>query len=152
MKKTFLIILLFSLSACLTEPKKDKIESVSNKTNNKLKENKGFDLFKLSAGKYPSDINLFDNPEFIERLKKLIGNKYNFVRDYWSVETPIEFKNGIYILKGCEKHNCNWTNFILTYEVSNNHLSAGIRDEKKVKIFSEKIHHPNIIDEWKKKE
>lgn len=156
MKKTLYIILFLSLSSCFTEPKKEKepYKNTIQKTDSKIKleKKKSLELLKSSVGKYPSDFKLFENPIFLKRLKKLIGNRYDFLIDYWNIETPIEFKNEIYIIKGCEQHNCNWTNFIVTYDLTNNHLSVGIREEKKVKIFSEKKHHPFIIDEWKKEE
>jgi hypothetical protein len=156
MKKIFFVIILLSLTACLTEPKKNRNENTNSdikiENNNKSKTSKknGLEFFKLSEGKYPSEIKLFDNTDFVNRLKKLIGYRYDFLEDYWSIEMPIEFKNGIYIIEGCEKHNCGWTNFIVTYDLTYNHLSVGIRDERKVKIFSEKSYHPLIIDEWEK--
>lgn len=158
MKKLFYIILSFSLIACLTEPKKDRTQysdsNINIEKNNKLKKIKkiGLEFFEKSEGKYPSELNLFENTEFVKRLKKLIGFRFGFLKDYWNVEMPIEFKNGVYIVEGCEKHNCGWTNFIVTYDLKYNHLSVGIREEQKVKIYSEKTYHPLVIDEWEKEQ
>lgn len=153
MKKVILIFLSLILFSCLTEPRKETTKEQIEKHSKPLPiEDKKIVFSNIAKGKYPSDINIFQNTDFTKRLESLIGYKYDFLIDYWDLETPIELNNGIYIFKGCQKHNCNATNFIITYNLSLNYLSVGIRDEMKVKIFSERNYHPLEIDEWKKNE
>jgi hypothetical protein len=93
-------------------------------------------------------IILFDNKIFTDRLKNLLGDKYQFLQNRWSTEVPIEIKNNNFVAKACESPNCGWTDFIIVYNISNNVMSVGIRNEKKVSIFSEKTKDSELINEW----
>lgn len=107
------------------------------------------EFLKELNGKYPSRAKLFDNSSFTQRLKKLLGNsRYNFLSETWAVETPMEFSNNVFVASGCQAHNCGSTNFIVVVDFSKNVMYAGIREEEKVKTYSEDGSNPPKIIEW----
>ena len=88
-------------------------------------------------GLYPKDINLLEDSVLKQRLINLIGNKYYFLAENWNVETPIKVKNNTFIASGCQSQNCDITNFIIIIDFSKGILYCGIRENNKVKSFSE---------------
>lgn len=92
---------------------------------------------------------MLENGEFTQRLRKLLGtSRYNFLKETWNVETPIEFENNIFVASACQAHNCASTNFIITVDFTNNVMYAGIREEDKVKIYSEDGSRSIIVSDW----
>ncbi len=109
------------------------------------------DFLKDQDGKYPAEAKLFDNAAFTQRLKKLLGDdRYDFLKEKWAVETPMEFKNEVFVASGCQAHNCGSTNFIVVYDFTGNVMNAGIREEDKVKIYTENNSESPKINEWAK--
>jgi len=114
-----------------------------NSTSNNL------DFLKQLNGKYPYEVKLFDNSTFTQRLKKLLGNsRYNFLTETWAVEIPMEFTNNIFVASGCQAHNCDSTNFIIVVDFSKNVMYAGVREEDKVKTYSEDGSNSPKVTEW----
>ncbi len=119
------------------------IKQPDNSTLNNL------DFLKKLNGKYPYEVKLFENTALMQRLKKLLGNsRYNFLKETWAVETPMEFANNIFVASGCQAHNCGSTNFIIVFDFSNNVMYVGIREEDKVKTYSEDGSNSPKINEW----
>ena len=114
-----------------------------NSTSNNL------EFLKKLNGKYPFKVKLFDNSEFNQRLKKLLGNsRYKFLSETWAVETPMEFSNNIFVAFGCQAHNCGSTNFIIVVDFSENLMYAGIREDDIVKTYSEDGSTLPKVIEW----
>lgn len=114
-------------------------------------ENSKFNILeglKKFKGKYPFEAKLFQDSAFADRLKKLLGDRYNFLKENWTLATPIELSNNIFIASGCKAHFCNSTNFIVVYDFSSNVMYAGIRDENNVKAYSEDGTISSRITEW----
>ena len=99
-------------------------------------------------GKYPFDVKLFNSQSLTTRLKKLLGNRYQFMISTWAVEVPIEVKNNLFVANGCEQHNCGATNFIIVYDFTKNNLSVGIREEDKVNTYSEDGSNSPRVLQW----
>ena len=99
-------------------------------------------------GKYPFDVKLFNSQSLTTRLKKLLGNRYQFMISTWAVEVPIEVKNNLFVANGCEQHNCGATNFIIVYDFTKNNLSAGIREGDKVNTYSEDGSNSPRVLQW----
>jgi hypothetical protein len=119
------------------------IKEPDNSTLNNL------DFLKKLNGKYPWEVKLFNNSALMQRLKKLLGNsRFNFLKETWYLENPMEFTNNIFVASGCEQHNCGSTNFIIVYDFSNNVLYAGIREQDKVKTYSEDGSNSPKVNEW----
>jgi len=95
------------------------------------------DFLISTNGIYPKDINLLEDSVLKQRLINLIGNNYYFLAENWNVETPIKVKNNTFIASGCQSQNCDITNFIIIIDFSKGILYCGIRENDKVKSFSE---------------
>jgi hypothetical protein len=166
----FTSLILFSLliSSCnqigRTENSKNDSTTKENETQNKeegLSEKKqdknnqpfvdktdNLDFLKTMNGKYSYEIKLLDNPILTKRLKKLLGNRYSFLKETWSVETPIEVKDNIFSASACEAHNCASTNFIIIIDFSKNVLYAGVRENDIVKTYSEDGSNSQKLNEF----
>ena len=118
-----------------------------NQPNNSSSNN--LDFLKELNGKYPYEVNLFENEAFNQRLKNLLGNKsYNFLKETWSIESPIEFSDNIFVASGCQEHNCGFTNFIIVVDFSKNIMYAGIREEDYVETYSEDGGNSPKVKAW----
>lgn len=97
------------------------------------------DLWHLKAleGKYPKESGFFSDTMFTQRLQKLVGPDYDFMRDTCIVESPVEVEGSIVSASGCEAHNCGASNFIVIADLEANVLYAGVRKNNDVKTFSE---------------
>jgi hypothetical protein len=122
-------------------------KTVKSTTDNLTSNN--LDFLKKLNGKYPYEVNLFDNSTFTQRLKNLLGNsKYNFLIETWAVEVPMEYANNIFVASGCQAHNCASTNFIIVVDFAKNVMYAGIREEDEVKTYSEDGSNSTKVSEW----
>jgi len=124
---------------------KSKEKSTSKGSNRSYK---SMDFLKELNGKQPYDVKLFENQEFAFRLKKLLGNRYEFLKETWAVEPPMEFAENVFTATGCEAHNCGATNFIIVYDFTSNVMSVGIREEFNVETYSEDGTTPSEITDW----
>ena len=159
MKHYYLYAILFILTSCFIEPKKDIEVSYNKKELQKRKQHRekiviqkkinDFDYLKNLAGKYPFDVKLLENVLLQKKIKNLIGNRFYFLKNTWSTEVPIKIEDGFFIASGCEQHNCNNTNFIIVMELKTNKLFVGIREENEIKIYSEGDFEPKQITDWK---
>lgn len=102
------------------------------------------------AGKYPNDVKLLDNSILNPRLKKLLGGRFTFFKETWAVESPMEIRNDLFIASACQAHNCASTNFIIVADLSKNILYAGVREEEKVKVYSEDGSSNTEVENWVK--
>jgi len=100
-------------------------------------------------GKYPYEIKLFDNSIFYQRLEKLLGNdNCEFLISNFDVQSPITIKNDVFVAEACQAHNCGDTDFIVVYDFSNDTMYAGIREEGKIRTYSEKGENPTILKKY----
>ncbi len=95
------------------------------------------DFLKSFDGKYPADVKLFDNPVLSSRLTKILGNRFNFLKENFAVESPMTINQNIFIARGCQAHNCVFTNFIIIADIEKNIIYIGIREEQDIKTYSE---------------
>jgi hypothetical protein len=160
MKHYYLYAILFFLSSCFTEPKKNidvnnRKKTVTKKLNQKRdkiitqKKISDFDTFKNLEGKYPFEVKLLENTLLEKKIKNLIGNRFYFLKNTWSTEVPIKIEDGFFVASGCEQHNCNNTNFIIVMELKTNKLFVGIREENEIELYSEGDFEPTQITDWK---
>ncbi len=124
---------------------KTKEQKISEDTNSN-----DIDFLKKFNGKYPYEVKLLDNSIIKKRLKNLIGDsRFFFLKKTWAVETPMEIKNNIFVASACEAHNCNMTNFIIALDMSKNIMYVGIREEGKIRTYTEAGNNfPEQIQEW----
>ena len=103
--KNFLLLLLPLFIAFTTVAQSNT--KVKSKTSTSLAYLKNYD------SKYPGEVKLFSKPQFVNRVKALIGTRYTLLKNYWNVESPIEIVNDIFIAYACRPHNCDITNFMI---------------------------------------
>ena len=134
---------------------KKELDSYKNNKNEITKRQKpqtqsdDISFLKNFDGKYSHEVKFLENSVIKERLKRLIGDRFTFLEKTWAVETPMEIKNNFFIASACEAHNCNMTNFIVVVDINKNVMYAGVREEGRIKTYSEdgsKI--PAQINEW----
>lgn len=101
-------------------------------------------------GKYPREVKFLDHTLIRDRLKKLMGKRFDFMDETWAVETPIKINNNILVASACEAHNCGNTNFIVAIDLTKNRMYAGVREEKQVKTYSEEGENkfPQPVKDW----
>lgn len=99
-------------------------------------------------GKYPAKVKLLGNNPLNKRLKTLLKIRYGFLIKNWGPETPIEVNKNTFIAWGCQQHNCSNTNFTIVVDFVKNVLYVGIREEEKVKIYSEDGSKNTEVTNW----
>lgn len=100
-------------------------------------------------GKYPDDVKLLEVPLIENRVKKLIGERFDFMKTNWSVESPMKIKDNYFIASACQAHNCYNTQFIIVIDLYTDIMSVGIREELHATTFSESnIELPPPITFW----
>lgn len=100
---------------------------------------------------YPNNIKLFSDGRLAVRLKSLLKEKYKFLKNSWTVETPIEIKDNFFVAWGCQQHNCSNTNFIIVVDFKKNVIHSGIRAEEFITIYSEDGTSNPEITKWSKR-
>jgi hypothetical protein len=95
------------------------------------------DFLREYVDKYPRDVNLLDNPHITKRLEKLLGIRYAFLKEAWTVESPMQIDENTFIAGGCMEHNCGDTNFIIVVDLAQNLMYVGIREDGWTKVYSE---------------
>lgn len=131
-----------------------KVESSNNTqlqneiTNNTQVPN-DLEFLSESNGKYPSDIKLFDNDIFKTRLVGLIGEKYNSLIEKWNTEYPIEVSdNNVFVATANETQNSVLTCFILVFDITNNILYVGMKEDGEIQLYSESGKTCQQLDVW----
>lgn len=94
---------------------------------------------KKSAGKYPYEIKLLENPEVKARLTKLLGSEWPDMKANWNVEIPIEIESGIFRSSACQAHNCAANNYVMFVDLDNDNINVyHIEEDKGTKTYFEK--------------
>lgn len=96
------------------------------------------EIITKNEGKYPHDIKLFEDKNFAERVKKLVGKEYDEMLKNFNVEGPIVSDSGIYKLNGCKQHDCPGYATDIYYDSKNDNLNVSIDKNGKVTDFTEK--------------
>lgn len=131
--------LLFENDKALSEYKSVKASSENN-------DDLSF-LNKLN-GQYTDAFWNIDKPVFYKRIKKLLNNYFETLREICCVESPIEIKDNKLIATACESHNCNSTNYIVIVDILKNKIYVGLRKDDQIKTFTEDGHTPQEMKDW----
>ncbi len=109
------------------------------------------EFLRSMKGKYAHDVDLLNIDIINQRLKKLLGDKFNFISDIseFGPSSPINVDNDIFSSNTCQQHNCYYTNYIIVADIKKNLLYVGIREEEYVNIYSENEDDiPGILRNW----
>jgi hypothetical protein len=94
---------------------------------------------KKSAGKYPYEVKLLENPELKARLTKLLGSNWPDMKANWNVETPIEIDGNIFKASACQAHNCGANNYVMFVDLGSDNINVyHIEEDKGAKTYFEK--------------
>lgn len=88
-------------------------------------------------GKYPHDVKLLDHPIIKKRLTKMIGKRYDYLKEIWEVDTPIEIKNGFFYASAMQANSGGDPGAVIMADLKKNVLYVGIRKYQNVKVYSE---------------
>ena len=95
-----------------------------------------FEFLRKYNGQYAYKVKLLENKKVKQALVALIGSsRYEFVKNNYGVENPIEVKNDVFTSYACQQHNCSDTNFIIVINILDNSVYAGIRENGKVTLY-----------------
>lgn len=102
-------------------------------------------------GQYPGDAKLFDNPRFKSRLRKLLGNQYNYlVKDVWQVEIPIKVGNDFLYAWAMQAHSGGDPAATLLADFHTNTLYVEIIKDHTTILYSEdgSTALPKALADW----
>lgn len=94
-------------------------------------------ILKKSAGKYPSDIKLIENPEIKSRLQKLLGKDWPDMKAKFDVEMPNEVEDNIFKGEACEAHNCGDNRYIIYVDLGDGNINVFHIESGKTKKYLE---------------
>jgi hypothetical protein len=80
-------------------------------------------------GHYPSEL-FRKEPALKQRLRKLLGTRYQFFSNRLQTEVPIENDGGVLIVQGCEAHQCTIEVSILAIELDADKLHVAIKSSE----------------------
>lgn len=145
MKNYFLIIAVILFSACNSNSGTE--QSAGSDTSYIKKENivttnanptSTLEFIKDWDGKMPMEAGMFDDTVLVTRLKDLLGNEFQYFRENWNVQTPIEKENNIYTASGCKQNDCPSYFSIVYFDIENNNINVLIKRGLLFKLFTEK--------------
>lgn len=80
-------------------------------------------------GHYPSEL-FRKEPALKQRLRKLLGTRYQFFFNRLQTEMPIENDGGVLIVQGCAAHQCTIEVSILAIELDADKLHVAIKSSE----------------------
>lgn len=103
-------------------------------------------VFQSAIGKYPFEVNLFQNPKLKSRLIKLIGaQRFKFLVKNFDVQSPIEYSSWNYHSFACQAHNCGGVEFEISYNADKDCLAVRYMVDGRNQYFKEK---PSVNAIW----
>lgn len=119
--------------------KEIKIQPKTNQqmqTNSKSKPDSLF--FSEIIGKYPTQVNLFQNEILTSRLKNINRFDYDALIANWNTETPITIENQIIHASGCKAHNCSSNGYELFIDLKNDNINIYHFRGNTLRVYTEK--------------
>jgi len=132
------------------------LTSCNQEANNKITKqqhgnttSENLDFMKKLNGKYPYEVKLLNNSVLKKRLKKMLGSQYDYMKNIWEVQSPIEINNGLFYAWAMQAHSGGDPSAVLMVDFNKNVLYVGIRKDKQEKIYSEDgSDAPQKIQDW----
>ncbi len=145
--KNYLLIFVATIffASCNQNPGANQADGIDSTTINKenivttnANPSSSLDFIKSREGKTATEAGMFDDSVLITRLKDLLGNEYQYFKEHWNVQTPIEKENNIYTASGCKQTDCPSYFSIVYFDVEKNNLNVLIKRGLLFKLFTEK--------------
>jgi hypothetical protein len=121
------------------------------KSDNVIKKSNSLDGLKERVVKNSSEASFFDDKAVVTRLKKMVGSRYDFLEENWNVTSGLELKNNQIFGEACQIHSCGITEFIILVNYNTNVIYCAMREDGKVKKYSEDNSENEEIERWIKK-
>ncbi|OMP77252.1 hypothetical protein BW716_20760 [[Flexibacter] sp. ATCC 35208] len=139
--------------------KKDNIEAPE--TDTMITINDAVELVKVTSwkhfeqydGKYITETDILQREPLKSRLKTLLGNDNNTLRERFDVAPPIEVENDVLYNQGCRKHYCGADEAAIAIDMKSDIVYAGVAANGIVKLYSEQRdpRFPEKLLKWKEK-
>lgn len=102
------------------------------------------DLAFLTAwsGKYPQDVDMFGLKVLDNRLKRLMGARYDTMIADWNTETPIQVEDSVIHTSGCKAHDCPADSYELYIDLKNNNINVYNFHHDTLTFYAEKDSFP----------
>lgn len=141
-----LVLTLLLLAACGPEGSHDsdrKGSSEKKSDSAKVLPQKEIDKLNSLIGKYPNQVNLFEQDQIKGRLQSVLGNKYENFIENWNTETPIVKKGNVLHTSGCKAHDCAANSYDLFLDLKSNIINIYHIKNGKEKVYKE--HDTEIV-------
>lgn len=125
-------VLMFGMWACTTPEQSDTAENEVATAVSEVE-----NIITLNEGKYPREIDLFEDEEMIERLQFLLGDRYEEMLANFNVESPIVSEDGIYKVTGCKQHACPEYYVTILLDAIRDNMNVLINQDGKIDGFGE---------------
>ncbi len=148
MKKYFLIITTaFLIISCNENGKTDQASGadssiIENIVNRNITPTSSLDFIENWNGKTAMEAGMFEDSLLVKRLENLLGNEFQYFKENWNVQTPIQKVQGIYSASGCNQSDCSSYYSIVYFDVKNNNINVLIKRGIHSKLFTEKEEIP----------
>ncbi|WP_343672711.1 hypothetical protein [Chitinophaga sp.] len=109
--------------------------------------------FERYDGKYITETDILQQEPLKSRLKTLLGNDNNTLRQRFDVAPPIEVENDVLYNQGCRKHYCGADEAAIAIDMKRDIVYAGVAVNGVVKLYSEEqgAGFPEKLLRWKEK-
>ncbi|NOQ91331.1 MAG: hypothetical protein GQ552_01285 [Flavobacteriaceae bacterium] len=94
--------------------------------------------FNALLGKYPTQVNLFQNEILTSRLKSINRFDYDALIANWNTETPITIENQIIHSSGCKAHDCPSSGYELFIDLKNDNINIYHFRGNTLRVYTEK--------------
>lgn len=148
-----LIVFALSFGACQSgnSPKAEGSESSAQSTADQEKRAPSpLEFLRELKGKYPFEVD-FENHEALKsRIHALVGDRVKFMNRIsdGGPSGPIEVDGDVFAAGVCMAHDCYENNYIIVCDIPKNLLYIGIKEDGKIKTYSEKGSDIKRIQEW----
>jgi hypothetical protein len=143
MKKYFLIIATsFLLFSCNENQNTDKnsgsdSSSFENVINRNITPSSSLKFIENWNGKTAREAGMFEDTILVTRLENLLGNEFQYFKEYWNVQTPIEKEQQIFTASGCKQNDCPSYYSVVYFDLKNNNINVLIKRGIHFKLFTE---------------
>lgn len=102
------------------------------------KDNIAGNLIVENEGEYVNkDLNIFENTDFVDRIKPIVEEVYEEILENFNTETPIVSDRDIYKFTGCKAHDCPSYLITFLYDAKNDNFNVLINQNGRVKVYEE---------------
>ncbi|MDR1680354.1 MAG: inhibitor of vertebrate lysozyme family protein [Prevotellaceae bacterium] len=99
---------------------------------------------------YPSDVQLWENRAFAERLRQVVGNDTVMASlpSLRGTEMPVTVAGDEVVVSACRQHDCHHSNIIIVVDLAANSVAVGIRKDGAVTVYRETAVAPAALQAW----